>query len=109
MLALLGFCGALVVGWAAESLTVTGDGSNSWEVLQADVLKVYSAKSGEYRFIAYVVKWKDAEVVVTDPLGKSDHKVGDKITFLAQKITIEKKHEVPVTSLSFTLRNLLEK
>ena len=107
MVVLLACCG--VVALAAESLTVTGDGSNSWEVVQSDVLKVYSTRSGEYRFIAYVVKWKDAEVVVTDPLGKSDYKVGDKITFLAQKITIEKKHEMPITSLSFTLRNLLDK
>jgi hypothetical protein len=99
--------GALVAsvfaGLAAESLTVTPGTRNSYDVVQAAVLKVYMAKEGEHRFVAYVVKWKGSEVIVSDPLAKSDYKVGDQISFLAQKITVENKDSASVSALVFTL------
>lgn len=67
------------------------------------MLKVYTAKEGEHHFVAYVVKWKDSEVIVSDPLAKSHYKVGDKISFLAQKITVENKESASVSALAFTL------
>ena len=88
---------------AAESLVVTPGVTNSYDVVQAPVLKVYSAKDGDHRFVAYVVKWKNSEVVVSDPLAKSDFKIGDKIWFLAQKITVENKGSTPIGALVFTL------
>ena len=101
MLAFLAVSGFVIL--AAESLIVTPGASNSYEVVQSAVLKVYTAKAGEHRFIAYVVKWKDTEVIVSDPLGKSDYKVGDKIPFLAQKVTVENKGSTPAGALAFTL------
>jgi len=92
-----------LVALAAESLIVTPGASSSYDVVQAPVLKVYTATEGQHRFIAYVVKWKDAEVVVSDPLAKSDFKVGDKISFLAQKISLEHKDSASVGALAFTL------
>ena len=47
------------------------------------VLKVYAAQDGEARFRAYVVKWKDQEVVVSDSLSRTDYREGDTITVLA--------------------------
>lgn len=50
---------------------------------EATILKVISAKDGDAIFRAYVVKWKDQEVVATDPLVKSNFKEGDTIMVLA--------------------------
>jgi hypothetical protein len=55
------------------------------ETAQGKVLKVYACKDGDYKFIAYAVKWKDQEVIVSDTLAKSDYKVGDTIDFLVVK------------------------
>lgn len=77
----------------------------SHEVLDGAVLKVYSAKEGEHRFVAYVVKWKDAEVVVSDPLAQTDFKVGDTIKFLAQKLHLEKANP-EVFVLGFAVLNV---
>ncbi len=49
------------------------------EAIQAPVLRVYSVKEGDYKFVAYAVKWKNAEVVVSDTLALSDFKPGDTI------------------------------
>jgi len=77
----------------------------SHELHEGAVLKVYSAKEGENRFIAYVVKWKDSEVVVSDPLAQSDFKVGDTIKFLAQKLHLENA-KPEVFLLGFTVLNV---
>lgn len=74
----------------------------TYEVMQSTVLKVYSAKDENHKFVAYVVKWKDAEVVVSDPLAESNYKVGDTIKFLAQKISVPKSAP-PVDTLMFVL------
>jgi len=74
------------------------NGSSSYETVQAPVVKVFSAMNGTNKFVAYLVKWKDFDVIVSDPLARSDFKVGDSISFLAQKIDGDK-----YSSLSFTL------
>jgi hypothetical protein len=75
---------------------------SSYEVVQSPVLKVYTAKEGKHKFVAYVVKWKDMEVIVSDPLARSECKVGDTISFLAQKTSVE-QGSTTTDSLSFTL------
>lgn len=50
---------------------------------EAKVLKVFTAMDGEAIFRAYLVKWKEQEVIASDPLAKSDHKEGDTISVLA--------------------------
>ena len=92
-----------VVALAAETLSVAPGITSSYDVVQAPVLKIYSAKDGQHRFLAYLVKWKDSEVIVSDPLAQSDYKVGDPISFLAQRTTIEKKGGANINTLSFTL------
>jgi hypothetical protein len=49
---------------------------------EAKVLKVFAARDGEAIFRAYVVAWKEQEVIVSDPLARSDYKEGDPITVL---------------------------
>jgi hypothetical protein len=53
------------------------------ERFEAKVLKVFAAKDGKAVFRAYLVKWKDQEVIVSDPLAKSDYMEGDTISVLA--------------------------
>ena len=55
----------------------------SSERFESEVLRVFSAKEGDALFRAYVVKWKGQEVVASDPLVKTDYRVGEKITVLA--------------------------
>src|ERR1051326_3141412 len=75
--------------------------NSSYETCQAPVLKVYSVSDGGHKFVSYVVHWKEADVVVSDPLARSNYKVGDTIRFMAQKIQIEDP-KGRVSSLSFT-------
>ncbi len=49
----------------------------------SQVLRVYSAKDGDACFRSYVVSWKGQEVVVEDPLLRTEYKLGDQIVFLA--------------------------
>ena len=53
------------------------------ERLDLVVIKVYSAKDGDALFRAYVVKWKDQEVIVSDTLVRTNYKEGDTIPVLA--------------------------
>lgn len=76
--------------------------TGSYETVNAPVKSVYTANEGNHKFVAYVVEWKGARVVVSDPLALSDYKVGDTIAFMAQKTTIYKPGQ-EVASLSFTL------
>lgn len=60
---------------------------SSFDSVEGPVLKVFSAEQEGHRFIAYLVKWKDFDVIVSDPLGRSDFRAGDKIRFLAQRVS----------------------
>lgn len=57
--------------------------TSSHETITTEVLKVFTAKDGNAVFRAYLVKWKDQEVIASDPLASSNYKVGDKINVLA--------------------------
>lgn len=67
----------------AETTTAKTDlEPTSNERFESEVLKVFSAKDGDARFRAYLVKWKGQEVIASDPLVKSDYQVGDTVTVL---------------------------
>lgn len=72
---------------------------SSFTTSKAPVLKVYSQSDAGHTFRAYVVDVGGTEVVVSDPLGSSSHKVGDTIEYMAQKIELGGGRK----SLSFTL------
>jgi beta-lactamase regulating signal transducer with metallopeptidase domain len=57
------------------------------------ILKVYAAKDGEAIFHAYVVTWKGYEVVVEDPLAKSNYKEGDTIKVLPMNLPFPENKE----------------
>jgi len=71
----------------------------SFKTSKSSVLKVYSISDAGHNFIAYVVDVGGKEVVVSDPLGRSSHKVGDTIEFMAQKIELSGGNK----TLSYTL------
>jgi hypothetical protein len=83
-------------------LTQSSSGSSSsYETVDAPVVKVFSAMDGDNKFVAYLVKWKGSDVIVSDVLARSDFKAGDTIRFLAQKISASGASKF--SSLSFTL------
>ena len=91
---------AIAVGDEKPPQATPGVKSTS-ERAEAQVLKVYSCKDGDHKFIAYAVKWKDNEVIVSDTLAISDFKVGDSIRFLVMRTHLEKAN--PEYLLSFQL------
>ena len=74
----------------------------TFDTVEAPVLKVFSAEQDEHRFIAYLVKWKDFDVIVSDPLGRSNFRKGDEIRFLAQRVSLPNTSN-DVSALMFTL------
>jgi hypothetical protein len=61
----------------------------NFETVEATVLKVFTAEDNDARFRAYLIRWKDFDVIVEDLLGTTDKKEGDSITALAQRLEIE--------------------
>jgi hypothetical protein len=75
---------------------------SSFEVFDAPVKKVFSTTNGNHRFVAYLVDRDGSEVIVSDTLARSRFTVGDSISVIAHKVTIEKAAN-DVRSLSFSL------
>lgn len=86
----------------AQSPTLPTGTQSTFDTVEAPVLKVFSAEQDGHRFIAYLVKWKDFDVIVSDPLGRSNYSNGDKIRFLAQRVSLPNKPK-DVSILNFTL------
>jgi len=54
--------------------------------VELKVVKVFSARDGDAVFHAYLVTWKEQEVVVNGNLSKRDYQVGDTIPVLVTKV-----------------------
>lgn len=61
---------------------------NIVEMTDSTVLKVFSAEGGGAKYRAYLVKWKNQEVVVTDMFGGPELKEGDTAKIMVQVIDI---------------------
>lgn len=81
--------------------------TGGYETAQSKIVKVYSAEQEGARFRAYVVNWKGNEVIVSDMLGETDKKVGEDITFMAQRIEIPQDDE-KIRLLQFMILELPE-
>jgi hypothetical protein len=53
---------------------------------QTEILKVYAVDDGDAKFRAYVIKHKGNEVVVSDIVARTNHKVGEKIDYVVIKV-----------------------
>jgi hypothetical protein len=85
-LALIALSGPLAdEAHAAQSMMPPGV-KGDYETAQSQVLEVFAADENGARFRAYLVRWKDFEVIVSDPLGTTDKRPGDMITFMAQRL-----------------------
>ncbi|NBC66715.1 MAG: hypothetical protein GVY07_13795 [Bacteroidetes bacterium] len=62
-----------------------------YEMKKGEILKVYSAEEGGATFRAYVVEWNGSEVVVSDPLGSTDKKAGEVISFMANRVEMNQQ------------------
>jgi len=58
--------------------------------VEAKVLKAFVARDGNAVFKAYLVKWKDQEVVISDMMARSDLKEGDTIKFVVKTLPFHK-------------------
>jgi len=58
---------------------------DGWQRVELKILKVFSARDGDAVFREYMVTWKEQEVVVRDPLVKTDYHVGDTLPVLVMK------------------------
>ncbi|MBT3377446.1 MAG: hypothetical protein HN742_34415 [Lentisphaerae bacterium] len=76
----------------------------SYDIEETQVLKVFSAEDQGHRFVAYLVKWKDSEVIVGDPLARSAFAVGDTIKFMVNRMKLPNPTG-NVSSLRFMLLN----
>jgi hypothetical protein len=72
---------------------------SSFSTERAKVEQVLQVESDGHRFVAYVVTWRSARVVVSDPLAQSHHREGDEIRFMAQRIALPGSTK----TLNFTL------
>ena len=86
ILVALGVCLMTLSHHAAESPADQEKGGGSPKIFEAKVVKVFEAKDGTAIFRAYVVKWKNQEVIVSDPLAITDHKKGDTITVISMNL-----------------------
>jgi len=91
-------------GSADQTLKAKG-ATGSSEVLKAPVLRVYSTKEGDFKFIAYIVKWKGTEVVVNDNLAVTNFHTGDSISFFAQKLELKDTKLLghPIKTINFQI------
>ena len=103
------FASSLLIFALGATLTLAADSASATvgerippERLEVKVLKVFSAKDGDAIFRAYLVKWKDQEVVASDSLAKSNYKEGDTITVLAMNLPFPQGQE-PHRLLAFTV------
>jgi len=77
--------------FGASQLSVSGADKpspapqGSHESAELKVLKVFLAKDGDAIYRAYLVRWKNQEVVVCDTLARSDYHVGDKAKVLVMR------------------------
>lgn len=84
--------------------TLTQDGTQSrFSTQKAVVEKVYFAESEGATFRAYAVKWNGTEVIISDLPGtrKKTYQVGDTITFMVNRIDLQREGTTP--TLSFML------
>jgi hypothetical protein len=91
--------GLLAIGVLAGCDLLGAGVKSSYTSERAKVEQVLQTETDGHRFVAYVVTWNTAHVVVSDPLARSRHRQGDEIQFIAQRI------ELPggTKNLSFTL------
>ena len=100
--ALFAFCLSANRSFTAEATAEPPAARIPPQSFEAKVLKVFAARDGEAIFRAYVVAWKEQEVIVSDPLAKSDYKEGDPITVLALNLPYPQGGE-PHRLLAFSI------
>lgn len=75
----------MAVSLSAQVPTAPQTPQNTAELSSATVLKAITTEHDGYKFVAYLVKWHDAEVVVQDPLARSHLQVGNSIDFVVTR------------------------
>jgi hypothetical protein len=79
--------------------------TGSSEVVQGEILKVYSLDDKGAKYRAYVVTYKGTEVVAESMVNSSDMKVGDKVTFIAVRVELA-RGDTKINTLQFKIMNM---
>ena len=75
---------------AEGNANYTPESRTSSEVFASKVLKIYSFQDGDLEYVAYVVNWRDHEVVVAPlgmPGGEKRYDVGDTVRCQMQQVS----------------------
>lgn len=70
----------------------------SMATIEGIVERVFAVDDNGARFRAYQVRWKDYDVIVSDPLATTDYHEGDQITFMAQRMEMK---DMKIKTLNF--------
>ena len=68
--------------------TTSVGSKSSFEVVEEKILKVFTAEDDGAKFRAYLVKWKNFDVVVSEMLGRTDKKEGELLTFMVSHVEL---------------------
>jgi hypothetical protein len=92
-----GFAADTPENYAVESRSNT-------EIFSTKITKVYEFREGDAEYQAYVVKWRDHEVVVTRPFGSTEekhHSVGDVIRCTMNQMSVRRPDGTMSTRITF--------
>jgi hypothetical protein len=91
----------------AETCTVRTEPANgalhTYETCDAVVEELFRQEIDGFRHTAYAVHYKGARVIVDDVLNRTDHTVGEQVTFLVMKTDLSERS---IRSLAFTVFEL---
>ena len=81
---------ALMVQPLVAEEDIEKQSSATYTIEKGKVLRKFSIKeNSEGKYVAYLVKWRDYEVVIQDPFASSDDNVGDEISFIVYETVLE--------------------
>jgi hypothetical protein len=89
--------------WLAGCGALPGDVKSSSTTERAKVEQVLRVEDAGHIFVEYVVTWHGQRVVVSDPLSRSRHQVGEEIEFIVHHMALG--DDGPKT-INFTLLDL---
>jgi hypothetical protein len=75
----------------------------NYTIETAQIAEVLKTEDAGFKFISYVVSWKNHRVVVSDPIADTDYKVGDTIKFMAHRQDLAETNATDRKILNFII------
>jgi hypothetical protein len=77
--------------------------NKSIETVTAKVEQVLKFEDDSFEFIAYLVTYRGKQVVVEDPIGSTNHSVGDELRFIVVRTELSKADAKSKKLISFVV------